>query len=220
MSRPRLLDLFSGAGGSARGYQQAGFHVTGVDLEPQPRYAGDEFVQADALTYPLDGFAAIHASPPCQAHVQWQGINLVRYGSVPDHPDLIGPIRDRLQAAGVPYVIENVVGAPLRNSILLCGSIFGLGVRRHRLFETNIAMLRPNCRHTGNEVAVYGKLDGRRIWTRADGTQVRVPRTLEEAAAAMGIDWMTWDELREAIPPAYTEFVGGFLRAAVRERAA
>jgi DNA (cytosine-5)-methyltransferase 1 len=219
-TKPRLLDLFCGGGGATRGYQLAGFHVTGVDLAPMPHYCGDEFIQGDALTFPLDGFDAIHASPPCQAHVQWQGINRKKWGSVPDHPDLIAPIRGRLAAVGVPYVIENVVGAPLHNSVLLCGSMFGLGVRRHRLFESNIAMLRPNCQHTGDEIAVYGKLDGRRIWTRQDGNEVRAARTLEQAQAAMGIGWMTWDELREAIPAAYTEFIGERLLAMVQGRAA
>ena len=112
--RPRLLDLFCGAGGAARGYQLAGFHVTGIDINPQPRYAGDEFVQADALTYPLDGFDAIHASPPCQAYtslrVMWNAI---------EHADLIPSTRANLIESGLPYVIENVPGAPLRNPLAL-----------------------------------------------------------------------------------------------------
>jgi DNA (cytosine-5)-methyltransferase 1 len=219
MTRPRLLDLFCGAGGAAMGYHRAGFEVVGVDIRPQPHYPF-EFHQADALSsgwipaeYSLKDFDVIHASPPCQAHVQWQGINRARNGQVPDHPDLIAPIRERLVASGLPYVIENVVGAPLRNTVLLCGSMFGLGVRRHRLFESNVLLLRQPCRHLGDEVAIYGKLDGRRVWTRRDETEVRVARTLSLAFEAMGIDWMmTWDELREAILPAYTEFIGGLLR--------
>ena len=131
--KPRLLDLFCGAGGAARGYQLAGFHVTGVDIAPQPRYAGDEFVQADAMTWPLDGYDSIHASPPCQAYANvtaWRGLR-------DDHPDLVAATRVRLEAAGVPWVIENVPEAPVRRDLLLCGSQFGLRVRRHRAFETS-----------------------------------------------------------------------------------
>jgi DNA (cytosine-5)-methyltransferase 1 len=208
VSRPRLADLFCCGDGAARGYQLAGFHVVGVDIEPRPDYAGDEFVQADALDFDLSGFDAAHASPPCQAHVQWNNLNRVRRGSAPEHLDLIPPTRAKLLASGLPYVIENVVGAPLLSPVLLCGSMFGLAVRRHRLFESNVMLLRSTCQHTGDELAVYGKLDGRRVWTRADGSEVRVAKTLAEAQAAMGIDWLGWDELREAIPPAYTHHIG------------
>jgi DNA (cytosine-5)-methyltransferase 1 len=214
MTRPRLLDLFCGAGGAARGYQLAGFDVTGVDIEPQPRYAGDEFIQADAMELLacgvfLRGFDAIHASPPCQGYVQWQNLNAERYGSRVAHPMLIAPVRERLRASGLLYVIENVQGAPVVRMSMLCGSMFGLGLRRHRFFETNLLLLdHPSCGHTGDELAVYGKLDGRRIWTRADGSEVRAVATLEQAQAVMGIDWMDWDEIKEAIPPAYTEHIG------------
>jgi DNA (cytosine-5)-methyltransferase 1 len=136
--KPRILDLFCGAGGASAGYARAGFDVVGVDLNPQPRYPF-EFHQADALTFPLDGFDAIHASPPCQAY------STMRRGLWKDreHPDLIAPIRDRLIGADVPYVIENVEGARrlLVNPVLLCGTMFGLGtkegnqLRRHRYFE-------------------------------------------------------------------------------------
>jgi DNA (cytosine-5)-methyltransferase 1 len=219
MTRPRLLDLFSGAGGAAMGYHRAGFDVVGVDINPQPHYPF-EFVQADAMTYPLDGFDAIHASPPCQAHVQWNNLNAERYGSRVPHPDLIPGIRERLRLSRLPYVIENVVGAPLLSPVTLCGSTFGLNVRRHRRFESNaLLMAHGACRHTREAIAVYGKLDGRRIWTRSDGSEVRCARTLEQARAAMGIDWMTWDELREAIPPAYTEWIGTQLLAALEAAA-
>lgn len=219
MNKPRLLDLFCGAGGAGMGYHRAGFEVIGVDIAPQPNYPF-EFHQADALTFPLEGFAAVHASPPCQAHVQWQGVNRIRNGSVPDHPDLIAPTRERLRTSSVPWVMENVTGAPLLNSITLCGSMFGLGVRRHRMFETSALMLlRPSCQHTGREVAVYGKLDGRRVWTRADGVEVRVAADLEQGSQAMGIDWMTWDELKESIPPAYTQYIGETLIVQFREAA-
>jgi DNA (cytosine-5)-methyltransferase 1 len=214
----RLLDLFCGAGGAAVGYARAGFDVVGVDVAPQPNYPF-EFIQADALDF-LHGrvpgwkvwpikFDAIHASPPCQGYVQWNNLNAERYGERVEHPLLIEPTREGLEAVGLPYVLENVVGAPMRSALTLCGSMFGLGVRRHRLFEANVLFMgQKGCQHTREEIAVYGKLDGRRIWTRADGSEVRAAKNLEQAQAAMGIDWMTWDELREAIPPAYTEFLG------------
>jgi len=227
MKKPRLLDLFCGAGGAAWGYYRAGFDVTGVDIEPQPHYLFD-FYQDDALAWldalPHDfprAYEVIHASPPCQAYVQWNNLNQIKYGSRVEHPDLIAETRKLLQATRLPYVIENVVGAPLLNPIMLCGSHFGLGVRRHRLFESNVLLLRePGCRHNGNELAVYGKLDGRRVWTRADGSEVRIASSLQQAQEAMGIDWMMWDDLREAIPPAYTEFIGHQLMQHVRAGAA
>jgi DNA (cytosine-5)-methyltransferase 1 len=203
--------------------------VVGVDIKPQPNYPFT-FIQDDALEAGtwlnieatgrwIDEFDAIHASPPCQAHVQWNNLNEVKYGERVEHPDLIEPTRALLRATGLPYVIENVVGAPLETSVMLCGSHFGLNVRRHRLFESNMLLLRePGCMHTGSELAVYGKLDGRRIWTRADQSEVRAARTLEEAQAAMGIDWMTWDELREAIPPDYTTYIGSQLYAQLEGR--
>jgi DNA (cytosine-5)-methyltransferase 1 len=214
-AKPRLLDLFCGAGGAAMGYHRAGFEVIGVDIQRQPHYPFPMMVM-DALHYfdifdPVaDGwFSAIHASPPCQGYVQWNNLNAERYGNRVEHPLLIEPVREHLERVGLPYVLENVVGAPLKNPTMLCGSMFGLGVRRHRLFESNVMLMgQKGCQHTREEIAVYGKLDGRRIWTRADGSEVRAAKTLEQAQAAMGVDWMTWDELRESIPPAYTEYVG------------
>ena len=219
MSPPRIVDLFCGAGGCSVGYARAGFDVVGVDIEPHPDYPF-KLVVADVLDvlggFFLGEFDAIHASPPCQGYVQWNNLNAERYGTRTEHPLLIEPIRARLEASGKPYVIENVVGAPLRTHMMLCGSMFGLGVRRHRLFETNVLLMgAPRCAHTGDEVAIYGKLDGRRIWTRTDGSEVRAARTLEQAQAAMGIDWMGWDDLREAVPPAYTEWIGRQLIEAV-----
>lgn len=236
--QPVLLDLFCGAGGAGVGYALAGFRVIGVDIAPQPNYPF-EFIQADAVEYldkrlrwlatsvterdPLDGgepFDAVHASPPCQRFVGWQNIAALR-GGQNDHPDLIEPVRQRLERLSVPWVIENIENAPLIKAIRLCGSMFGLGVRRHRVFESNVLLHQPSaCQHTGREVGVYGKLDGRRLFTRKDGSEQRNPKDLAEASAAMGIDWMTWDELREAIPPAYTEFIGRQLIRAATERAA
>jgi len=222
MTRRRFVDLFCGAGGASEGYARAGFEVVGVDIEPQPSYPF-RFVKHDAMELLSDvadyGVAVLHdsfghvdaigASPPCQGYVQWQNLNAERYGTRVEHPLLVQPVRDCLRASGLPYVIENVQGAPVARMTMLCGSMFGLRVRRHRFFETNMLLLdNPRCHHTGEELAVYGKLDGRRIWTRADGSEVRVVATLEQAREAMGIGWMTWDEIKEAIPPAYTEHIG------------
>lgn len=208
--RPRLLDLFSGAGGAAVGYHRAGFDVLGIDISPQPNFPF-HFVQADALAPPLDlaAFDVIHASPPCQAYTTLG--NRFRGNGGPDHPELIGPVRAMLEASGVPYVIENVPGAAraLHAPIRLTGEQFGLRVHRARLFECSPFVLSPSpVSRQDNPVAVYGKLDGRRLWTRTDGTELRAPSSLEEPSAAMGIDWMEWDELKEAIPPAYTEYLG------------
>jgi DNA (cytosine-5)-methyltransferase 1 len=208
---PKLLDLFCGAGGASAGYAEAGYDVTGVDIAPQPNYPF-EFHQADALTFPLDGFDVIHASPPCQGYTTMNN----RHGS--STPRLIKPVRLRLSSAGVPYVIENVVGArrDMLSPLLLAGRMFGLGVHRPRLFESNQLLMAPGkVPQIRDAAAIYGKNDGRRIWTRADGTELRVA-SLERARDAMGIDWMTWDELKEAIPPAYTRFIGEQITADVR----
>src|SRR5690242_19044857 len=141
----RALDLFCCAGGVTKGLQKAGFYVVGVDLNPQAAYCGDEFIHADALTVDLNGFDFIWASPPCQAYTGMQRINTRAPNR--DHPRLIGPIRDRLKASGTLYTIENVPGAPLIDPVMLCGSMFGLKVRRHRFFESNFTMLAPKCQH-------------------------------------------------------------------------
>jgi DNA (cytosine-5)-methyltransferase 1 len=153
-TRPVLIDLFCKAGGCTKGYQRAGFYVVGVDIEPQPNYCGDEFHQADALAFPLDEADAIHASPPCQAHSSIAKQQRARRPGAYDHPDLVDATRDRLVAAGVPYVIENVVGAPLLNHVQLCGSSFGLDVRRHRLFECSFPVLAPPLRPPLADAAV------------------------------------------------------------------
>lgn len=213
MSRPRLLDLFCGAGGASVGYSRAGFDVTGVDIRPQPHYPF-AFVQADAMTFPLDGFDALHASPPCQRFSRARKVGTRKGPTLP--PDLVGATRDRLIASGVPWVIENVEGAPV-SGITLCGSSFGLAVRRHRVFESSVMLLGLECQHKrqGRPVGVYhvmgDQVQGRCSKTGAYVLGGRTASTLEEGRAAMGIDWMTWAELRESIPPAYTAHVGAQL---------
>jgi len=219
--RPRLLDLFCGAGGAAMGYHRAGFDVTGVDIAPQPRYPF-EFYQHDALAV-LDGgylgphnrweFDAIHASPPCQAYSAMR----TNWNARKDHPDLLPPTRDRLTASGLPWVIENVPGAPMAPLVLMCGSAFGLGIpgyqlRRHRWFETSgfWPMSLP-CQHSGAVIGIYG--DHGRDRRRKEGFGRYF--TLAERKQAMGVDWMARSELDQAIPPAYTEHIGRMLLAAL-----
>lgn len=212
-ARPRLLDLYCCAGGAAKGYADAGFDVVGVDIRPQPRYPF-EHVQADALDVLADaaflaGFDAVHASPPCQRYTVAQRI------SGNEHPDLIPPTRALLQASGLPWVIENVPGAPMRPDVVLCGSMFPelrdgpYGIKRHRWFEFAVppASLVPPCNHPPVVVSVFGH--GGHVY-----------HGVEQWRRVMGIDWMTRDELAEAIPPAYTEFIGRQLLAALTEGAA
>lgn len=219
--KPRLLDLFCGAGGAAMGYHRAGFEVVGVDIKPQPHYPF-EFHQADALTFPLDGFDAIHASPPCQPFSRAGHLMRAQGGSTSE-PDLVEPTRRRLVASGLPWVMENVKGSPLLNPLELCGSTFGLRVRRHRLFESSawIAAAGP-CRHReqGKPVGVYGSMGDRiKGVDRATGRQVTGGHTatsVSDAQDAMGIDWMPrWSELKLAIPPVMTEHIGRQLIAAI-----
>ena len=150
----KALDLFSGQGGATRGLQMAGYHVTGVDIDPQPRYIGDAFIQGDALTFDLDGYDLIWASPPCQAYSE-----LTPMEARADHPDLIDPIRTRLKAQTAPWIIENVAGArrKLHNPFMLCGSMFGLDVWRHRYFESvpRIFDLLPPCAHRRYPITVH-----------------------------------------------------------------
>jgi DNA (cytosine-5)-methyltransferase 1 len=211
----RLLDLFCGAGGAAMGYSQAGFtEIVGVDIEPQPNYPF-QFWQMDALEFAatIDPkyFDLIHASPPCQEHVM---LSVGRWGKQAARwPDLIGPTRQLLEASGVPYVIENVVGAKkaLHAPMLLTGEMFGLTTSRPRYFELGgwFAMSPPKMRRMADAVAVYGKADGRRLWDRADGSELRAWSSLDEGREALGVPWMQTElEIREAIPPAYTRFIG------------
>ena len=195
MNKPRLLDTFCGAGGCTKGYQRAGFYVVGVDIEPQPYYCGDEFYQGDAIEYiKAHGheFDVIHASPPCQAYSRataWRGDRET-------HPDLIGVTRTALLGTGIPYVIENVQEARslLVKPVMLCGSHFGLPVRRHRYFEIPILglLLTPCCQHRATD---YSHDHGKK-------------QTETQYRDAMQCQWMTVQEARQAIPPAYTEWLG------------
>lgn len=204
MSRPRLLDLFCGAGGAATGYHRAGFDVVGVDIKPQPHYPF-EFHQGDALEYcAAHGreFDVIHASPPCQAYSE---ATPMRHRG--DHPDLIEPVRELITKTGKPFVIENVENARnlLRNPMLLCGSMFGLKVWRHRYFEIwpVFSMSYGSCKHIGRPVVINPGSNARR-----GRTDQRRRHGVDDYREAMQIDWMVGSEITEAIPPAYTEFIG------------
>jgi DNA (cytosine-5)-methyltransferase 1 len=237
VSQPRLLDLFCGAGGAAMGYHRAGFDVFGVDIERQSNYPF-EFVQMDAMSFlELDGyladasffwdFDAIHASPPCPRYTSMQSVAR----NADAHPDLISEVRELLNATGLPWVIENVPGAPLIEPFRLCGSSFGLGcdmpfpfgyegaetiattsarrqLRRHRLFETNWPIgLVPPCAHRGKTVGLYG--DHLRFGRRSSDGELSGPAAHRLGKLSMDIDWdVTWAELKDMVPPAYTQYIG------------
>jgi DNA (cytosine-5)-methyltransferase 1 len=214
----KLLDLFCGAGGAARGYQLAGFHVTGVDIVNQPRYAGDQFICGDALEYVAahgSSFDVIHASPPCQAHSDLQKQSKLHY------MDLIAPTRQILLDLGVPYVIENVEGAPLLDPVMICGaSVPGLRVIRHRLFESGMALVGIPCPPKHPLVFTYDKRKPHKGRLDQDTSFVQVTGggncTVANKRAAMGLEWMIGSELNEAIPPRYTEHIGLQLMEALK----
>lgn len=201
--KPKALDLFCAAGGATRGLQNAGFEVVGVDINPQPRYIGDSFIQTDALLFSKKGlrkYDFIWASPPCQHYTQMLNHGLT---SRDNHPDLIDPVRDMLKAAAIPYVIENVANAPLISPFILCGEMFGLRVIRHRFFEASMPMLVPPHVPHRKEGAMRKQGDGGyyfRVYGHETGKA--------QWGAAMGIDWMKSPDLAQAIPPAYSEFIG------------
>ena len=209
----KLLDLYCKAGGASVGYKLAGFdEVVGVDIKKQKRYPY-EFIQADALEVLQDEeflakFDVIHASPPCQTHSATRHLRNAQ-GKSTDKVDLIPQTREALVAwaeswDGGYYVIENVPGAPLLNPIQICGSSFNLKVRRHRLFESNFILKGTECDHKaqGRPVGIYGSM---RDEIPGGG---HTAKTIEQAREAMGIDWMIWGELVEAIPPAYSHHIG------------
>ena len=227
--KPRLLDLFCGAGGAATGYHRAGFEVVGVDINPQPHYPF-EFHQADAMRVLYEAskgayrgdFSAIHASPPCQAY------SIMKHAHNREHPDRL------LAASGIPWIVENVVGAPLDDAVILCGSMFDMTawdhyigqtvqLKRHRLFQSSEMVMAPGpCRHLRG-VRVGGVYGG--AWSKNRSLDPTVKRTGGYAPPddvqreLMGIDWMTGNELSQAIPPAYTEWIGAQLIRALEAAA-
>jgi len=234
--KPKLLDLFCGAGGASMGYHRAGFDVYGVDIKPQPHYpfpflqmdaleAMDRLIRGEGLTFSngetlyLVDISAFHASPPCQAYVDYN-----KKGKKPsNHPRLIEPTRELLVTTGKPYIIENIHKAPLYSHILLCGTMFGLRTRRHRYFEAPCLPLLPvySCNHWGT--VSNGEFVG--VYYRGGhgprhGKGIREPASRPAqltAAEGMGIDWMNQRELTQAIPPAYTEYIGKYLMETVKQ---
>lgn len=245
MRRPRLLDLFCKAGGCSKGYADAGFDVVGVDIEPQRHYPF-EFIQADALTFALDGFDVVHASPPCQGYSRMRHLPWL---AGREYPMLIEPMRERLagafqRGAIKGWVMENVEGAPILNGINLCGTMVGLPIYRHRLFECSHVLLSPphqphrrrisagpllgdRARNPVHEVArqTSAVRPGISAWQAETAHPRRGPRATPNGLPvvvgigghfggadlvreAMGIPWMTRDELSQAIPPAYTRLIG------------
>jgi DNA (cytosine-5)-methyltransferase 1 len=223
MDRPLLYDICCCAGGASKGYQNAGFRVIGIDNKPQPHYIGDGFILMDCLEF-LDRYLAgeferadaFHASPPCQEYSMLKSLKSKSF------PKLVEPIRERLIATGKPYAIENVVGAPLINPLVLCGTMFDLRVQRHRLFETNpeIYFLPFSCNHWGRTQPRNDKRGESKVaclekypFLTVTGHDFRN----RDGSKAMGIDWMNNHELAEAIPPAYTEFIGKYLMQIIRQ---
>lgn len=238
-----LIDLFCKAGGATKGYQRAGFYVIGVDLEPQPRYCGDDFIQMDAEAFMRDHVAlsgagrtyrgrwidAFHASPPCQGDLKGLAAVNRKLGRTYAHRSMLASIRGLLTAQRAlgheptPYVIEQPqMGAQLINPVRLCGSSFALPIRRHRQFESNVRLAVPPCDHSWQTEKKY--------WTgwRPKGehrlaTVVQVygnGANRHEWPAALGIDWMNADELTQAIPPAFTECIGRQIMAAITQAVA
>ena len=218
-----LLDLFSGIGGAGVGYSRAGFKVVGVDKQWMPEYPFPYYRQ-DALKFmerfledgntingePVD---AIHASPPCKKFS-----TISKSLGYDSHTDLLTPIREMLVESGLPYIIENVPGAPMRNPIMLCGSMFELRIergylQRHRLFESNIMLQMPRpCRHEGQAIGVYGN-------GRGGGPLRMRTANAAEAKALMGIDWAGRNGITQAVPPAYTEYLGKQLANTLQQSA-
>lgn len=228
-----MLDLFCGAGGAGMGYFRAGFDVTGVDIKPQPRYPFP-FILGDAMALVRDKrdgclhlgpevclgpFDAIHASPPCP---RYSASTPEKYRA--QHPDLVGATRLMIAVAAAVWVVENVPGAPVvtgqpglftrASGVTLCGSMFGMKrLRRHRHFESFVPMPQPECRHSEQSRPILS-VTGSGYGGKHPGHNGTKPDGIEHARQVMGIDWpMTIDELSDAIPPVYTEFIGAQLLA-------
>jgi len=212
VDKPKLLDLFCGAGGASMGYSRAGFEVEGVDIKPQPHYPF-KFYLADALTFPLEGYDAYHASPPCQYYSRMRNLswfkNNIYWRSVPPTIKKLKTIGDK------PFVIENVENCwDMPDSFILCGFSLGLSLYRHRRFMVNFPILIPSHQmhkklvETGKRsIAVFKEVNRDSIAGHFSG--------VKKARLIMGIDWMTRDELSQAIPPAYTEYIGKYLMEAI-----
>jgi DNA (cytosine-5)-methyltransferase 1 len=210
VSRPLLIDLFCGAGGAAVGYHRAGFDVIGVDINPQPNYPF-EFHQRDAMDLlremayerTTNGFDVIHASTPCPRYS-----SITPHNRRDDHPDLYEDARQLLRMIGLPWVMENVIGAPYESGVVLCGSMFDMKVRRHRNFESSHLLYAPPCRHReqGEVLGVYGDGGGGKSTRPSGGGGTKAHR--HQFAELMGMPWATPKEIVLAIPPAYTEFIG------------
>lgn len=194
------------------GLHRAGFDVVGIDIKPQPRFPF-KFIQGDALEADLSGFDFVWASPPCQRYTRAQ--NAAKNAHA--HPDLIDPVRRKLEAWGGPWIIENVVGAPLRNPVTVCGLALGLKVKRHRLFESNVPLEVPPC---GDHRQDYYVIFGHECRNRRHGAAAGRKNKIAVGREAMGIDWMTRGELSEAIPPAYSELLGRQVIAQLQAKAA
>lgn len=215
MSRPRLLDLFCGAGGAAVGYDRAGFEVVGVDIVPQPNYPF-EFWQDDAIALlaspysPIGDFDAVHASPPCRDHT-----SLSKFRGIDGTGVQLAATLVLLQQLSIPWVVENVVGPNVTMGgywFMLCGSSFGMRIRRHRRFGSNLLMLAPSCQHReqGTPAGVYGK-------GGSTATSRGKPASVTQYAELMGMPWAKPREIAQAIPPVYTEWIGAHLLSAVDE---
>lgn len=221
---PRLLDLFCGAGGAAMGYSRAGFDVVGIDNRIQRNYPFP-FICADALNPPVDlrEFDVIHASPPCQAYSRLRHLPWLKGR---DYPEFIDATRALLQASGRPWIIENVEDAPLLNGVNLCGQMFGLPLYRHRRFESNLLLMSPPHQKHDEVLAKGGASMAQRYRGSGGVTGVKtISRTsfaghevgaVARGAVALGIDWMKREELTQAIPPAYTEYLGAQLMDFIR----
>jgi len=209
--RPRLLDLYCGAGGAAMGYHRAGWDVVGVDIVRQWEYPF-RFELGDALAYPLEGYDAIHASPPCKAHTAARHLQGGRARLFDPHTNHLTPMLERLAGLTVPWVVENVPGAPMPpSSVVYCGSSFGLEVRRHRLFASNVELTAPPCDHANQPKVI--SVVGHTPPGRGRGVALA---TMADRCKAMGVDWVTdRDRLSQMIPPAYTAHIGAQLLAAL-----